>query len=145
MEECNICLSIPVNNNWKELNCSHKMCFSCFLKLQKQTCPFCRSSFKYTQSEIKLRKDLNINYISYNPPSQLNNMNELLDSFNQLNTNDDNYNIPFSRINRNRIRKRRKNLSEDELNKRRKNIKERCKRKWTNKENRLKKWYNIII
>ena len=139
MEECHICLTNPTKNKWKELCCSHKMCFSCFLKLQKQNCPFCRKYFTYTQEEIKLRQQLNN---KYKHPSELNNINNLLNSFNQLNINEITYNIPNSRINRNRFRKRRKTLSIDEIKERRRIIKNKCKRKWTNKEYRLKKWYN---
>ena len=82
-------------NKWKELSCSHKMCFSCFLKLQKQTCPFCRKLFKYTHEENILRSTLNINYKPYTPPSQLNNMNDLINSFIELDTDNYNYNIPI--------------------------------------------------
>ena len=145
MEECHICLALPNDNKWKELICSHKMCFSCFLKLQNQTCPFCRKEFKYTYEEIKMRHALNINYKSYTPPSQLNNINDIFNSFNQLNIDNNDYNIQYSRINRNRFRKRRKNLSDEEIKERRRVIKEKCRRKWTHKENRLKKWYDITL
>lgn len=138
MEECNICLTCPSNSKWKVLSCNHKMCFSCFLKLQKNTCPYCRLPFNYTKKEQSLKYN-----ISYTPP-QLNNITNIVNSFNQLNI-DNNYNIPYSRINRNRYRKKRKNLTEEEIKEKRINIKERCKRKWINKENRLKKWYDIVI
>lgn len=145
MEECHICLALPTDDKWKELFCSHKMCFSCFLKLQNQTCPFCRKEFKYTQEEIKTRHALNISYKPYTPPSQLTNINDIFNSFNQLNIDDNDYNIPYSRINRNRFRKRRRNLSEEEIKERRRIIKEKCRKKWTYKENRLKKWYEISL
>lgn len=145
MEDCYICLAVPSDNNWKELGCSHKMCFSCFIRLANQTCPFCRKEFRYTNEEIIMRQKLNI---KYSPPSQLYTTNRLINSFTELNINtieDYDYNIPNSRLTRNRYRKRRRNLPEEEIKERRRIIKEKCKRKWTNKENRLKKWYEIIV
>lgn len=141
MEECHICLAVPSENKWKELSCCHKMCFSCFIRLAKQTCPYCRKEFKYTKEELLCRQQLNI---TYKPPTQLSNIHTIVNSFNELNIDED-YNIPNSRLNRNRYRKRRRNLTEEEIKERRRIIKEKCKRKWTNKENRLKKWYEITI
>ena len=92
-----------------------------------------------------MRQKLNI---KYSPPSQLYTTNRLINSFTELNINtieDYDYNIPNSRLTRNRYRKRRRNLPEEEIKERRRIIKEKCKRKWTNKENRLKKWYEIIV
>ena len=48
-------------------------------------------------------------------------------------------NEPFSRLKKNTFRKRRRNLSVDELLLRRQNIKKRCQRKWSHKNGRLAK------
>ena len=50
-------------------------------------------------------------------------------------------------VERQRYRKRRKHLSEEEVKEKRKIIRDKCKRKWMIKENRLNKinWYEIEI
>ena len=122
------------STEWKILPCCHKLCFSCYIKLIHESCPYCRQHFKYSVDEINIRHNKNINHI----PQQLTN------SFNEL-TIDSDYNIPNSRTNRQRFRKRRRNLTEDEVKERRRIIKKKCKNKWTCKENRMKKWYHIMV
>ena len=55
--------------------------------------------------------------------------------------------IRGSRINRNRFRKRRRNLSMKEIKERRRIIKKKCKRKWNKKNSRALKtnWWNIEV
>jgi hypothetical protein len=134
MEECFICYSSPSGNNyWVELSCNHKLCHQCYTKLTTQLCPYCRQPFN---KDNKLIQDI------HSPSQQLNTFNfieldiEITIISNSINNN---------RIERQRYRRRRRNLTFDEVVERRKMIKEKCKRKWEHKENRLKKWYDIII
>lgn len=59
--------------------------------------------------------------------------------------NYDEFNIGI--VGRQQRRKRRKNLSYDEIIEKRRIIREKCRRKWMIKENRLSKinWFDIII
>lgn len=154
MEDCNICYSQIKPNEEKVLSCQHKLCNSCYLRLATPNCPYCRKQFKYTPDDIKKRQAMNIKYNNYTPPSQLFDESILLDSFNQLqiqsrqnNHSQINENIPYSRVLRNKNRKRRRDLSEEEVKERRELIRKKCKRKWELKEGRLNKlkWYDIII
>ena len=97
---------------------------------------------------------MNIKYNNYTPPSQLFDESILLNSFNQLqiqsrqiNRSQFNEHIPYSRISRNKSRKRRRDLSEEEVKERREIIKKKCKRKWELKNGRVNKikWYDIVI
>ena len=147
MEDCLICFT--GTKSWKNLPCQHKLCNSCFLRLDHNKCPFCRKAFDYNKDELKKRNKLNINYSNWHPPSQL----VIPEEFTRRNrpTNlpilqyDENdythYNTqrPFSRLERNRIRRRRRNLSPKEYLERRKRIKKRCKMKWTKKNRRAQK------
>ncbi len=150
MEDCLICFSKP--KSWKSLPCKHKLCLDCFLRLDKYNCPFCRKNFDYTNKEIKKRIDLNIDYNNWQPPHQLiipngfNNYNSI-NIINNRRINIENIieNQRFSRLNRNRIRRRRRKLSMKEIMDRRQNIRKKCKRKWNRKNGRLRKidWWNI--
>jgi hypothetical protein len=153
MEDCNICYSKIKEEEKKLLSCKHSLCKSCYLRLATQKCPYCREPFLYTQDEIRTRQELNIKYNNNTPPSQLFDESILLNNFNQLTLNNRQNNnvnyidqVPFSRLTRNKNRKRRRNLSEDEVRERREIIRKKCKRKWKLKEGRLNKikWYDII-
>ena len=164
MEECYICFSNLKSSDFKSLPCSHKICFSCYLRLEKTKCPLCRKDFKYNLEDKNKRRELGIQN-KYNSPSVQQNYIER-SRINDLNNVNHSDNIFFSdrtrrRINREnniqienvgiigrqRYRKRRKNLSEEEIKEKRKIIREKCKRKWMIKENRLNKvnWYNIDV
>ena len=171
MESCSICCfaySEPDssgNNTKKVLCCSHCLCMSCYLKLDKTFCPFCRLRFHYSKDELILRNSLNLDYNKWQPPSQITNYipNERI-RIRTRNTNIVNYpnsiiyynsqidtpnniivNEPFSRVRKNMTRKRRRNLSFDEVLERRKNIRKRCQKKWSHKNNRRAKETNEIF
>lgn len=172
MEECYICFSSLESSHFKSLPCSHKICFTCYLKLDKTKCPLCRKDFKYNKEDIIKRKELGIQN-KYNSPSARQNYIERtrindLNSLNHYpNHNSDNYPEDFQStrsrrnysrnndydvenigiVGRQRYRKRRKNLTEEEIKEKRKIIREKCRRKWTIKENRLSKtnWYDIPV
>ena len=146
MEDCSICFT--GTKSWKNLPCQHKLCNSCFLKLDHTKCPFCRKDFSYNKDELKQRKKLNINYSNWRPPSQLvipeeftrrNRSNLPVIRYNENDFSQYERQIPFSRIERNRIRRRRRNLSPKEYLERRKRIKKKCKMKWTKKNKRAQK------
>ncbi len=158
MEDCIICYTTVDTeiNSWKVLPCKHKLCRSCFIKLDKTRCPMCRKNFNYTKEEIKQRINRGINYSNWQPPQQLtipieftadNNIIFNLERLRNLDNHSIIINPPFSRLERNRRRKRRRNLSMDEIKERRRNIKKRCKRKWMMKNGRLNKmkWYEIPV
>ena len=163
MEECYICFSHLESKDFKSLPCSHKICLSCYLKLEKTQCPLCRKDFKYTLEDKNKRRELGIQN-KYNSPSVQQNYIERT-RINDFDYNQFENNFYPNRtrrrlnrentiqvenigiIGRQRNRKRRKNLSEEEIKEKRKIIRERCKRKWTIKENRLNKinWYDINV
>jgi len=120
MEECIICY----NNfkNFKTLGCLHKLCESCYLKLQKQSCPYCRTPFQYTKEDLYLKLQKN--------SRQENDV--IINSY------------PEMRITTYQ-RRRRRDLSIEEISKRREIIRRKCKKKWKSKEARLNKmkWYDI--
>lgn len=164
MEECYICFSSLESSDFKSLPCSHKICFSCYLRLEKPKCPLCRKDFKYNLEDKNKRRELGIQN-KYNSPSaqqtyiertrinDLSNVNQSDNIFysdrsrrrinRENNVNIENVGI----VGRQRYRKRRKNLSEEEIKEKRKIIREKCKRKWMIKENRLNKinWYDINV
>ena len=164
MEECYICFSNLESNDFKSLPCSHKICFSCYLRLEKTKCPLCRKDFNYNLEDKNKRRELGIqnkynspsaqqNYIERTRINDLTNIDQTTNIFypNRIRrrVNVDN-NFQFENIGvvgRQRYRKRRKNLSEEEIKERRRIIREKCKRKWTKKENRLNKvnWYDINV
>ena len=69
MEDCLICYS--KQKSFKILPCQHKLCHSCFLKLDTCICPYCREKFYYTKKESIKRAQMNIDYRNWHPPSQL--------------------------------------------------------------------------
>ena len=140
MEECYICYNrVKLDDNlWVKLICNHKMCKKCFKKLEDintinniYKCPFCRQNYRST------RKSNNLNTPQVRPNINLEINLEISINFE--------INIPNSRLNNRRIRRRRRNLSMDEIKERRDYIKKKCKKKWTSKDKRLKKlkWYEI--
>lgn len=172
MESCNICC-FPYSDSTSEgssskveknLACGHSLCHSCYLRLDKTYCPFCRSVFNYSNQELEERKLLNLNYHNWQPPSQIYNYippSNNISSFRnrtrnrvisvedlnaQINPNQNrdnrNPNIiqePFSRVRKNMIRKRRKDLEFEEVLERRKIIRKRCQKKWVRKNSRVEK------
>lgn len=160
MEECNICYSNAINE-WQQLKCSHQLCYNCYLRLDKENCPFCRHPFNYSIVDLTKIKQLGINYKPYSPPAQLNIIPDIeyynplaqpyrrqrrnaIHNFNEgvLNTSDIQYSGLFSRQ---KIRRRRRNLTEEEILERRKIIKERCQQKWLRKNGRLIKNELVIL
>ena len=134
MEECSICYSSSSDNNWKILSCQHKLCHLCYLKLDNSICPYCRKEFTYNREDIIRRQELNIKYESYTPPARLNTFESYTEqgltqrTIRRNNTININTNPPFSRLNKNRFRNLRRNLSQEEIRERRKNIRKRLPR-----------------
>ena len=65
MEECYICFSNLELSDFKSLPCFHKICFSCYLRLEKSKCPLCRKDFKYNKEDIiKIAENNFINNVS---------------------------------------------------------------------------------
>ena len=159
MESCSICFLPYTENNSskvtrlkKELCCHHCLCESCYLRLEKAHCPFCRSSFQYTHEELIKRKSLNLEYDKWQPPSQItnyippeivrrNNINSMNSGIIR-NTQENNNQVtsePYGRVRKNMSRRRRRDLSFEEVLERRRIIRKRCKLKWTKKNGRLEK------
>lgn len=162
MEECYICFSNLESSDFKSLPCSHKICQMCYFKLDKAKCPLCRKEFIYTKDDINKRRELGIQN-KYNSPSVQQNFIDRtrINDFSDINSSNHLSDRSQRRMNRNqnidvenvgiigrqRYRKRRKNLSEEEIKEKRKIIREKCRRKWMIKENRLSKvnWYDINV
>jgi hypothetical protein len=121
MEDCYICYNKCANIH--RLMCNHSLCYDCYMKLTQSTCPFCRQVFAYTQNEMHLRCNISDTQVQYTTVFS------------------SHYDIPepFSRVRRNCIRKRRRNLTMDEVLDRRQYIRKRCVKKWTRKNGRLEK------
>lgn len=129
MEECIICMT--EKSFFKVLTCQHKFCVSCFKKFKKDECPYCRQAMSI--EEINERK----NKIKMTPPhiyqpSQSIILEDPIEYNNQII-------IPFARYYRNMNRRRRKNLSFEEVKERRQRIKKRMRLKWERKNGRLRK------
>ena len=165
MESCNICCfpysennSGGISHHRKDLGCNHSLCHSCYLRLEKTHCPFCRSIFKYTKEELDERKLLNLSYHQWQPPSQISNYippdtirtrhrnrNRIRDIPNiEINLSDVRRNEattqePFSRVRKNMVRNKRRNLDFEEVLERRRIIKKRCQKKWNRKNARVDK------
>lgn len=155
MEECYICFTtIEDLSEFSILSCSHKLCKNCYLRLDKQNCPLCRKQFTYTKDEIYERKQLGIidKYNKYNSPSaqrsRINDLSlftetEIINRPNSNNRNHNDNNQYFSGlIFRQSNRKRRRNLSDEEIKEKRSIIRERCRNKWMKKNARLAKMQN---
>ena len=151
---CNICCQPFQNDNTenpkrlkKVLSCDHFLCESCYLRLDKTYCPFCRKVFTYSTLDILKRKKLNLNY-NWQHPSQINNYippdnyNNIGLPSSTLRVNRRNHqfvNEPYSRARKNMNRRRRRNLSFDEVLERRRIIRRRCRSKWMKKNGRMLK------
>lgn len=115
MRDCDICFHERCN--FKKLTCNHELCVSCFKKLHKNQCPFCRKNFTIDEIQDKL------------PARIKKKMEAPILIF-----------TPFSRAIKNCYRRRRRNLSLEEVLERRKNIKKRIKKKWTRKNKHLRRF-----
>lgn len=158
MEDCQICFQKVSSEKMKQLTCSHALCYNCYLRLDKQLCPFCRNPFIYTQKDILNRNKLNVEY-NWQPPAELlnyipqelrNNSQTIIESndTNIRNTNTE----PNNRIERRRVqrskRRRRKTLSEKEINEKRRIINKRKKMKFLKINRRYLKthgWWELPI
>ena len=155
MESCNICC-FPYHENGhvrKDLDCKHSLCKSCYLRLDQTHCPFCRSTFKYTNQELQERESLNLTYHNWQPPSQISNyippniirnrhrerILPTIDLNTQQQVDIDTIPEPFSRAKRNMTRKNRRDLDFKEVLERRKIIKKRSQKKWNRKNTRAEK------
>lgn len=149
MEECSICFSVFSKDNKKTLACNHHLCNKCYLRLDNANCPFCRTEIIYTREDYIKRERLTSTYYRWQPPTQL----FSLESFTDLNLNSSSFeenqenvvsNVRNSRLRKNQVRKRRRNLTFEEVQERRRIIKKKCKQKWERKDGRLikTKWYN---
>ena len=58
MEDCLICYNKMKTG--KTLPCQHKLCHSCYLRLDNCSCPFCRKNFTYSKKDLIKRDKLNI-------------------------------------------------------------------------------------
>ena len=121
----------------KQLTCSHILCYNCYLRLDKQLCPFCRNPFIYTQKDILNRKKLNVEY-NWQPPAELLNYipQELINNSNITTQNnntrqsfrfDETNNRIEIRRNKKSKKRRRKKLSEKEINEKRRIINKKKK------------------
>lgn len=129
----------------KFLSCGHSLCLSCYFRLQQTKCPFCRTVFTYSDEDLLiLNKSKIVKKTNNTLVTILGEQNEQLNTIwqppqtTQLEYDYD-YNRPFTRLKKQMSRKRRRNLSFDEVIQRRKNIKKRCDFKWTRKNGRLVK------
>ena len=158
MEDCQICFQKVSSEKMKQLTCSHALCYNCYLRLDKQLCPFCRNPFIYTQKDILNRNKLNVEY-NWQPPAELLNYipqelrNDPQTIIESNDTNIRNTNIePNNRIERRRIqrskRRRRKTLSEKEINEKRRIINKKKKMKFLKINRRYLKthgWWELPI
>ena len=119
--KCHICYEFKTDGQIKTLVCNHKLCCDCLNKLIQSSCPFCRHNIELPNQPVYVSPDIPI-------------------SIEDINSNQniaENYQQPFSRVRRNMNRRRRRNLSFDEVLQRRRRIKKRCKRKWMRKNGRM--------
>lgn len=141
MEDCHICyLSVP-EPDIKKLDCSHTLCHYCYIHLDKSTCPYCRTPFKYNNIDNIERKKLGIElkYMINTPSPRLDIIEDNEDYDFEINIQI-NINIHYSGvIQRQSRRRRRRNLSPEEIIERRKIIRRRCRRKWEHKNRRMEK------
>ena len=169
MESCTICCfpyeesnTSEITRSKKVLCCHHCLCESCYLRLEYQHCPFCRSSFQYTQEELNKRRSLNLEYYKWQPPSQISNyipsdnlrsrtrarhrnITFISDIISNTSTSNNTHAEAFSRVRKNMQRRRRRDLSFEEVLERREMIRKRSKLKWTKKNERLFKETNHLI
>ena len=159
MEDCPICYKQVTDDTKKELLCSHTLCYSCFLRLDKTICPLCRSAFIYSNQDQINRNKLNLDYswqppneiLNYIPPHLLNNIltnNNHLTNNNQLNVINIENNYIHNQTRRRTKRRRRKDLTMLEINERRRLINKRKKMKFQRKNKRFLKtnpWWELSV
>jgi len=141
MEDCNICYD--KKKDFFVPSCDHKMCLDCYNKLIRNDCPYCRK--KYTYQELQQKQniyslpDFRNNNEHIRNESSYNNYNsvESILSRIELLENENIRDIPYASIFRNMKRRRRRNLSFEEIKERRKIIRKRQKRKWIKKTSRM--------
>lgn len=140
MESCDICFCEYSVDSKRDLTCGHSLCNNCYLRLAKNSCPFCRSVFEYTLEDKEEIKKLNISYSNWQPPSEISDYipNEIISISNDSNEIYITH-IPYSRVRRSMKRRRRRNLTFDEVLQKRKQIKQRCKRKFSKRNGRMAK------
>lgn len=118
MRDCSICFN--QRSNFKNLSCSHELCVSCFKKLHKTQCPYCRKNFTLDEIRdkipIKIKKKMEAPILIFT------------------------HHVPFSRAIKNCYRRRRKNLTLQQVLERRASIKKRMKKKWTRKNKHLRRF-----
>jgi|SaaInlStandDraft_7_1057024.scaffolds.fasta_scaffold04376_5 hypothetical protein len=123
MEDCYICLLSISKHNIKILDCSHSLCHYCYIHLDKPTCPFCRTLFKYSNIDKKERTKLKIE-IKYQNNTLSSQLNIIEDIFYESNIR---ININYSGVIRRQSKRlRRRNLSPEEIIEKRKIIRKRC-------------------
>jgi hypothetical protein len=124
--DCEICYEN--NSKLVILTCKHKLCYNCYLKLVKLVCPFCRTEFKYSNKDNKLKIQLGL----YNNQSN----NDYIEIEHE-------YSINFDNIieNNKKIQKHKNYKIKDKLliKNRQYNINKRETKKWTFKDIRLEK------
>lgn len=130
MEECNICFLDKTF--FQELTCGHKLCANCFKKLPKTQCPFCRVEMTLQEKIMKRGKITNIN-----PTLPSINIIHFVDHEDNESSVEEEYQlIHFASYYRQMYRKRRRNLTLEEVHQRRDRIKKREKMKWERREAR---------
>ena len=137
MEDCYICYCKI--DKIHRLPCNHTLCYNCYIKLIQPHCPFCRQPFTYSADDIKNKPvSPTASYINMMIDNlNISNNNPLYDS------NLDNHefqNESFSRVRINCNRKRRRDLTFEEVLERRQIIRKRCKDKWMKKDGRQNKF-----
>jgi len=123
MKECIICYKSFNSNFFKILKCNHELCKNCYLKLEQPHCPYCRHPFTYLKEERNSFAD----YFEDHHYIDIVLLSEYINS------------IPI----RKRHRRRRRDLSYEEILAARQIIRKKCRRKWKTKEGRLNKmrWF----
>ena len=140
MEDCYICYCKI--DKIHRLPCDHVLCYNCYVKLIQPHCPFCRQPFTYSADDIKNKPVsptapyIDIMIDNFSNILNISNNNPLFDNDHDSYNN----NIQFSRVRRNCHRKRRRDLTFEEVLERRQNIRKRCKDKWMKKDGRLDKF-----
>lgn len=141
MEDCNICYQS--RKNFFKGSCGHSLCVGCFRQLLQNKCPFCRKVYNKEELEIK-NYNKNLNKYKQYPPimyyrnQSLDRIRDMINSFDH--DREMTYQqIAFSGYERQMNRKKRRNLTFEEIKEKRRIVKKREKRKWMLKNGRLDK------
>tara|TARA_E500000178_G_C17027661_1_gene758870 strand:- start:3371 stop:3856 length:486 start_codon:yes stop_codon:yes gene_type:complete len=160
MESCSICFLEFTDKPHQNLNgrcryqkflsCGHSLCFSCYLKLHQTKCPFCRTDFAYSFEDLYIKNKKNTKTNKVHTLAYQSNIQDVQQqnlwqppATSQITSLLNESTEPFSRLKKNASRKRRRNLSFDEIMKRRQQIRKKCQQKWSHKEGRLLKELHI--